>query len=110
MPVTETTPFARALGHAVRRGNRSYTSKGLWRQGNRLFCKDFLRFNTVPCRHMPLHMYMYMYMYIYIYIYIYIYALPREAALRPRSRRPDGLSSQGSTTTTTNDDNNNTDM
>ena len=35
-------------------GTQSYTSKGIWRQGNRLFCKEVLRFNTTPRRHMPL--------------------------------------------------------
>ena len=24
-------------------------------KGHRRFCKDFLRFDTVPCRHLPLH-------------------------------------------------------
>ena len=67
--------------------------------GHRLFCKDFLCFNTMPCRHIPLLVHfwlnppsvpsdnfpakdawrrsegfgpMYMYMYICVYIYIYI--------------------------------------
>ena len=35
--------------------NQSYISKGIWRQGIvRLFRKEFLCFNTMPCRHMPL--------------------------------------------------------
>ena len=34
--------------------HQSYTSKGIWRHGDRLFCKKFLCFNTMPCRHMPL--------------------------------------------------------
>ena len=33
---------------------QSYICKGIWRQGNRLFCKDLLCFNTMPRRHMPL--------------------------------------------------------
>ena len=34
--------------------SQSYTSKGIWRLGIGLFCKEFLCFDTVPCRHMPL--------------------------------------------------------
>ena len=33
---------------------QSYTSKSIGRQGIGSFCKDFLRFSTVPCRPMPL--------------------------------------------------------
>ena len=33
---------------------QSYTSKGIRRQGNRLFCKEFPCFSTMPCRHVPL--------------------------------------------------------
>ena len=33
---------------------QSYISKGIWRQGIGSFCKEFLCFNTMPCRHMPL--------------------------------------------------------
>ena len=33
---------------------QSYISKGIRRQGKRLFCKGFLRFNTMTCRHMLL--------------------------------------------------------
>ena len=31
-----------------------YASKGIWRRGVSSFCKKFLCFNTMPCRHMPL--------------------------------------------------------
>ena len=41
--------------HKSCRRNQSYIRKGIWRQGIvRLFCKEFLCFNTIPCRHMPL--------------------------------------------------------
>ena len=36
------------------RPTQSYTSKGIWRQGMGSFCKEFLRFNTMPRRHLPL--------------------------------------------------------
>ena len=47
------SPFAVSLFRASEEF-QSYISKGIWRQGNRLFCKEFLCFNTMPCRHMPL--------------------------------------------------------
>ena len=34
--------------------DRSYTSKGIGRQGIGSFCKEILRSSTTPCRHMPL--------------------------------------------------------
>ena len=33
---------------------QSRVSKGIRRQGPSSFCQEFLRFNTTPCRHMPL--------------------------------------------------------
>ena len=33
---------------------QSYIRKGILRQGNRLFCKELLCFNTMPCCQMPL--------------------------------------------------------
>ena len=33
---------------------QSYISKGIWRQGIGSLVKEFLCFNTMPCRHMPL--------------------------------------------------------
>ena len=33
---------------------QSYVSKGHMTTGHRLFCKEFLRFGTMPCRQMPL--------------------------------------------------------
>ena len=32
--------------------SQSYVRKGIWRQGNRLFCKELLCFVSVPRRHM----------------------------------------------------------
>ena len=36
------------------RGLHNYISKGKRRQGIGSFCRDFLRFNNMPCRHAPL--------------------------------------------------------
>ena len=41
----------RTVYHAS--GAQSYISKGIHRQGVGSFCKEFLCFNTMPCRHMP---------------------------------------------------------
>ena len=57
-------------------------SKGIRRMGDRLFCKESLCFNTMPCRHMrlivrheslSLSLSLSMCIHIYIYIYIYTY-------------------------------------
>ena len=36
--------------HPVHEEPQKCTSKGIWRQGIGSFCKEFLRFNTMPCR------------------------------------------------------------
>ena len=59
-------------------GSQSYISKGIWRQGNRLFCKEILGFDTVPVVTCPgalpgLLSDIYIYIYIYIHTYTRIY-------------------------------------
>ena len=44
----------RARRSALQNSNQSYASKGIMTTGHKLSCKDFLCFNTVPCRPTPL--------------------------------------------------------
>ena len=44
----------RCWGGGSSRHHQSYTSKGIQRQGIGSFCKEFLCFDTMSCRHMPL--------------------------------------------------------
>ena len=53
-PLKAPGPRRPLSGEGLRFGatkNQSYKSKGIWRQGVGSFCKEFLCFNTMPCRH-----------------------------------------------------------
>ena len=66
-----------------------YICKGVWRQGNRLFCRAFLCFSTTPCRRMPLLVhFLYHYMMVihihlslslYLYLYLFVISAPAYA-------------------------------